>query len=241
MTTLAGHAIEHSIETNMLTKHGSPDFLKTLYKQAQTIQVHKNHIFFLREDKAESFYIVLHGWVKLFRESIDGNQAVIDVLTAGHTFGENALFENMTYPYSAEAVETAQLIKLPLQLLKNEVEDNPKMAMAMLKTMSKYRTQQDMELEHRTLQNAPQRIGCFLLKLLPHPDSKDPQNISLPYDKTLVSSRLGMQPETFSRALGKLKKETDLEVKGSQVTVTNVDKLAEFCCNACSTIFPCGD
>ena len=241
MTNLTANTIEHSIRNNMLLKHGSPQFLDKLCENSHTFQAPKNHMFFLREQQAEHFYIVLHGWVKLFRESIDGNQAIIDVLTSGHIFGESALFENMIFPYSAEAVESMQLIRLPLLSLKNEIETNPKMSLAMLKTMSKHKSQKNMELEHRTLQNAPQRIGCFLLTLLPKPESKEAQDIQLPYDKTLVSSRLGMQPETFSRALSKLKKEVNLEVKGGTITVTNVEKLTLFCCSACSTIFPCGD
>ena len=65
--------------------------------------------------------------------------------------------------------------------------------------------------------------------------------IHLPYDKTLVAARLGMQPETFSRALSKLKKETGIRVQGAYIEMDSIDPLASYSCIACSSEFPCGD
>ena len=65
--------------------------------------------------------------------------------------------------------------------------------------------------------------------------------ITLPYDKTLIASRLGMKPETFSRALAKLKQETQIEIKGPMVTIKDMQRLISFTCNHCSSSFPCED
>lgn len=106
--------------------------------------------------------------------------------------------------------------------------------------MARYRRQQDRELEHRTIQNAPQRIGCFLLRLT-NQEEEGSVKIHLPYDKTLVASRLGMQPETFSRALNKLKDKTGIRVKGATVELDNLEQLTSYSCSACSSEFPCKD
>lgn len=215
-------------------------FLNNLAQQSKLQNLEKGQILFVHEDTADRFYIMNNGWVKLFRETVEGTQAIIDILNQGHMFGETALFQDDVYPYSAEATESAEVISLPLSLLKKEIEDNPKLALEMLSSMAKFRRQQDQELEHRTLQNAPQRIGCFLLRLA-NQNASGEVVINLPYDKTLVASRLGMQPETFSRALGKLKSETGIEIKGSSIKVDNLTQLSEFSCGACSAEFPCKD
>ncbi len=200
----------------------------------------KGKVFFIHGDEATRFYYIKSGWVKLFRETLDGDQAVVDILPQGHIFGETSIFEQDVYPYSAEAVEPCVILSFPLTNLKAEIENNNKLALAMLNAMAKYRRQQDQEIEHRVIQNAPQRIGCFLLRLVQQ-DSNGVVKIHLPYDKTLLASRLGMQPETFSRALSKLKKQTGIRVTGSTIEMDSINSLVQFSCSACSSEFPCKD
>lgn len=240
--------IAHALNTDIANKIKalslfgacSDAFLESLVKQSQTLLLEKGQILFLHEDKAERFYLITKGWIKLFRETLEGNQAIVDILKADQILGETAIFQEDQYPYSAEAAEPAEIISLPLSILKAEIEENPKLALAMLSSMARYRKQQDQELEHLTLQNASQRIGCFLLRLTNQQASGEVV-INLPYDKTLVASRLGMQPETFSRALGKLKAETGIEIKGAAIKVGNLEDLSTYSCSACSSEFPCKD
>lgn len=223
-----------------LFEGSQPAFLERLCDQAQLVQAAKGKLLFVHGENAPRFYIILKGWVKLFRETLDGTQAVVDILTCGHVFGETGIFENDTYPYSAESAEPVELLSLPLALLKSEIEANPKLALAMLASMARHRRQQDQELEHMTLQNAPQRIGCFLLQLADQ-NSEGPVTLHLPYDKTLVASRLGMQPETFSRALSKLKDATGIKIKGATIEMDALSQLVDYACQACSSEFPCKD
>ncbi|MCK5274387.1 MAG: cyclic nucleotide-binding domain-containing protein, partial [Alphaproteobacteria bacterium] len=41
----------------------------------------KNHMIFEQGDEASAFYIVLEGWVKVFRPSLSGDEAVFGVFT----------------------------------------------------------------------------------------------------------------------------------------------------------------
>lgn len=232
--------IREALLRNSLFQSCPDGVLEKLAAGAKVIEAGKGQLLFSNEDDATNYYIVIKGWVKLYRETLDGAQAVVDILTTNHLFGETSIFQDDKYPYSAEATEPTTLISLPLKALKDAIENEPKIAMSMLSSMALYRKQQDNELEHRTLQNAPQRIGCFLLRLADQ-NSPGPVTIYLPYDKTLVASRLGMQPETFSRALAKLKKETGLRVKGATIEVDNILTLSRYACAACSSEFPCHD
>jgi CRP-like cAMP-binding protein len=232
--------IENILSNSNFFKNSGKDFLGKVIEASRLDVFSKGQVLFIHEDKAESFFIVKKGWVKLFRETLDGSQAVVDILSTHHVFGETSLFHDNLYPYSAEAVERTEIIRMPLSLLKAEIKENPSLALSMLSTMARYRRQQDQELEHRTLQNASQRIGCFLLRLTDQSNT-GPAIIHLPYDKTLVASRLGMQPETFSRALTKLKNATGIKINGASVELENLSQLSEYACSACSSEFPCKD
>jgi CRP/FNR family transcriptional regulator, dissimilatory nitrate respiration regulator len=45
--------------------------------------------------------------------------------------------------------------------------------------------------------------------------SREDVQLTLPIDKSLIARRLGMKPETFSRAPGALKSEVGLQVEGT--------------------------
>ena len=198
----------------------------------------KGKLLFFHGDKAEWFFVIVKGWVKLFRETIEGSEAVIDVLTEGDVFGENSIFNDEQYIFSAEVVEDVEFIAFPTSLLKYYVEKEKQVAINLLSSMSKNQRLQSREIEHLNVQNAPQRIGCFLLRLC----KENRQNkiiLHLPYDKTLIAARLGMKPETFSRALSKLKNDTDIKISGSTVTITNIQKIIDYTCNHCSQSFSC--
>lgn len=231
---------DEDIRSHALFRAGTPEFIASLEACARAKSYEKGRTLFLHGDAADSFYLMRSGWVKLYRETVDGTQAVVDIVTQGHIFGETSIFEDGRYPYSAEIVEPATMIVLPIETLKNEIENNRKLALDMLRSMARYRRQQDLEIEHRSLQNASQRIGCFLLSLIDQYEQGALQ-IHLPYDKMLVASRLGMQPETFSRALAKLRDQTGIRIKGSTVEIDSASQLTDYSCGACSSEFPCKD
>lgn len=232
--------IAGALKQSVLFRNCDDAFLSDLAGNSAVKTTEKGQLLYVSGDDADRFYIILDGWVKLFRETYDGTQAVVDILPAGHIFGETSIFEDDCYVNSAEAVEAGKVISLPLAMLKSHINDNPVFAREMLKSMARYRKQQDQELEHRTIQNASQRIGCVLLRLADQAETGEIK-IQLPYDKTLVASRLGMQPETFSRALSRLKNETDIVVKGATIEVDDLDRLVDYSCSACSSEFPCKD
>lgn len=232
--------VMHHLSAVPLLRQCTPEQRMRLAKCAHLEHHAKGKVLFLSGDRADHFFLVLTGWVKLYRETLDGMQAIVDVLPAGHLFGETALFEDNVFPFSGEVIEPVTLLRLPLSVLSGEIANDPALALAMLRVMVQYRRQQDQELEHTKLQNAPQRIGCFLLRLL---DQRNPGSFSLnlPYDKTLIASRLGMQPETFSRALNRLKDETGIRISGARIEGDSIQQLAGYACGACSSSFPCKD
>jgi CRP-like cAMP-binding protein len=82
------------------------------------------------------------------------------------------------------------------------------------------------QIEHLTVRSSTERLADFLVKLA---DNRNERAIlRLPYDKGLIAARLGMQPETLSRALAKLRP-LGVETKGSRVTIRDVDALRRHC------------
>lgn len=228
----------HHLKSIPLFQGFSDDKLRHFVEYTQEKMERKGTVLFPPDAPNDRFFIVASGWVKLFRETLDGTEAVIDILTAPHCFGEIGLAGTEGMPYGAEVIEDAVLVSLPRFLLAEEVRHNSLFGLAVLQTLTRQKMNRDLEIEHRTVQTAPQRIGCFLLKLCGEQTS-GPVTLHLPYDKAVIASRLGMQPETLSRALSRLCGDADIKIKGASVDIRDIRRLVDYTCSACSSSFPC--
>lgn len=200
--------------------------LKELIDDSKIIKAPCHKILFIQDDPADYFYVTIDGWVKLYRQTKDGDEAVIEVITRGQSFAEAAIFEKHNYPVSAECVTDAVLIAIKGDTFVERIERQPKFAMQMLSAMSRrLRTHVDL-IEHLVVKSTSERLGDFLLSL--SRTGNDPEIIHLPYDKTLVAARLGMKPETLSRALAKLRS-VGVETHGHEVVIKNHQALRDLC------------
>jgi len=59
-------------------------------------QFKKGKVLFLQGGEADYFYVIQSGWVKLFRETIGGDEAIVDMMNHGGVFGDAAIFDNDT-------------------------------------------------------------------------------------------------------------------------------------------------
>lgn len=232
--------IQNTLQALDLFKSCSSSFWNTVKQYGYSSRIEKGRVLFLNDETAERIYVIKSGWVRLYRETLDGAQATIDLVGNSSCFGETSLFNDDRHTYSAESAEDCELISLPFSLIKNELFSNQNFVLSILSAIAKQSLQQTREIEHRTLQTAPQRIGCFILRMV-DAEQKNDLTIHLPYDKSLIASRLGMQPETFSRALKKLKDETGIAIKGAVIEIESLDTLSSFTCAGCSLEFPCPD
>lgn len=157
---------------------------------------------FTQGDPAEAFFVVLRGWVKLFRLSEEGEESVIGVFSEGESFAEAAMFDRSEYPVSAAAATEADLVVIPGGSFLNHLAEDPACAVAIMAAMSRHMRQLVRQIEQLSTRSAPQRLAGFLIRLAGRTEGA--VELSLPLEKALIANRLGMKPETFSRALAKL-------------------------------------
>ncbi|NYZ13475.1 cyclic nucleotide-binding domain-containing protein [Azospirillum sp. RWY-5-1] len=177
---------------------------------------------FLQDEPADRFFVLLDGWVKLYRLTRDGSEAVVHVIAPGESFAEAAMFANGRFPVCGEAVSDARVMTLTAAGFARCLREDDAVAFAMLGSLSLRLRHLVTQIEQLQVQPAPQRVASFLLRFCPEGGGR--AVFTLPFDKALVARRLGMQPETLSRALARLRT-AGVETQGSQVTVADLDAL----------------
>jgi len=199
---------------------------KNLLEQSSVVDYPRNKLLFLRGDPADRIYLLLDGWVKIFRDTQEGEQTVIGVLKPGETVAEAAIFLGRDYPASAEVVTEARLLEIPSDAFLNLIREDGEIGIRMLGTLSQRMRGLILHIEQIQARSTPQRLGEFLLGLCREKEGS--VTINLPYDKTLVAARLGMKPESLSRALAKLR-EYGVTTNGHKVELADIAKLRAFC------------
>lgn len=163
----------------------------------------KGITLFLQGEPASAFFIVLDGWVKIYRTTPDGLEVVLHVFKRGETLAEAAIFLGGRYPASAETVSAARILRVDGAAFRSRIEERPTLAMAMLASASYQLKSLVEQIEQIKVRSAPQRIADFLVRMTQV--RKGPAVIELPFEKGLLANRLGMKPESFSRALAQLR------------------------------------
>lgn len=202
------------------------DALAQLFERARPIDLAVHEKLFSQGEKADRFYIVVSGSVKLFRFSKDGQEKVIEVIEEGHSMAEAIMFmeELSCYPVNAESLEKTTVVSFNSSLYLQILESSPQSCFKILGTLSRRLHTRLNEIETLTLKNARHRACRYLIGLA----GENPVNnqvIHLPVAKQLIAARLAMQPETLSRILRELIKEEVVTVGGRDVTIKSFERL----------------
>lgn len=199
-----------------------PDDLRNLLATSSIRRYPDNTILFMEGEVADRFYVVMDGWVKLFRLSENGQEVVISVSSPGESFAEAAIFDSHIFPVCASAITDVRLLVVGAESLLRQLSENNQLAFNMLGSMSRQMRRNVTKLHQMCSMSSTERLADFLIGLT---DSKDTTaSITLPLDKSLIAARLGMQPETFSRALAKLKS-VGVKSVGHDVLIQDLDAL----------------
>jgi CRP-like cAMP-binding protein len=203
------------------------DDLRRVADLAVSRRVPKKAAVFREGDRADGFFIVASGKVKVYKLSGGGKEQVLHVLEAGQTFAEAVIFEGGTYPAYAETLTDADLLFLPKRPFVDLLERNPKIAIRMLASLSRWLKRMTDLAESLSLKDVETRLVFFLseeLKARGIP-AEDGAEIELPIGKNVLASRLGTVPETFSRTLKKLQDDGLIDVRGKRIRIVSAAPL----------------
>lgn len=209
---------------SLLLSGMTPDMRDQLCARASPHTFDRGATIFLQGEQARSIYIVLDGWVKLYRIAPSGAEAVVGVFTKGRSFGEAVAFRHDTYPVSAEAVTFSRVMRIEAAEFLRQIERDPSVATAILSATFTHLHALVAQVEALKSRSGAQRVAEFLLELTDCETGSC--TIRLPYDKGLIAGRLGMKPESLSRAFAKLKSH-GVKVTQNEATIEDVEVLQD--------------
>ena len=163
--------------------------------------------------------------MKLHRVVCDGQEKLVEVIRAGESFAEALLFTGApTYPVSATALKASLLASLNGPHYRRMLEQHPSICLDILGTLSIRLHQRLNEIDTLTLANASHRVVRFLYQS----QEDDSGVVTLDVPKRLIASKLGIQPETFSRILHRLIESGMISVQRRRIEILDSRGLAAY-------------
>lgn len=200
-----------------------------LASRSRPIVLPAGQVLFRRGTPSTGFYVVRDGRIQLSVSNSEGMVKVVEIISPGGAFGHAVMFLRAPYPVDATALIDTHLVFVPVTAVDRVLDEDPAMGRIMLASMAKRLQAKVQDIAMLSLQSATQRIVAYVLGAIRDEDRAEPSTrVELPALKQVLASRLGMTPETFSRAVRTLTGEGLLSVDGAVVTVPDVAALAAY-------------
>ncbi|SFL76515.1 Crp/Fnr family transcriptional regulator [Shimia aestuarii] len=220
------HEIHKAIARNALLMKALPDqHIETLLSKALWRHYDRGETLFLQDEEATAIHIVLDGWVKLYRVTPNGNEAVVSVFARGESFGEAVALRHMPYPVSAEAATACDVMHIPTNALVDLIRHDSEVGLTILSSTFNHLHSLVSQLEQLKAQTGAQRVAEFLLSLADCESGSC--SVKMPYDKVLIAGRLGMKPESLSRSFARLK-DAGVKIEKDVARIKDVEALRDY-------------
>lgn len=183
-------------------------------------------LLFSAGDPCDAFYAVVEGAAHLFALSPEGDQSLLTLVGPGESFAEAALFGAGRFPVNAEVHPDTTLVRIDGRLFLKALRDNQRLGFRMLDSLLARQTFLIHEIHHLKTHSPTQRLASYLLSLMESEAWKGRGR--LPVRKQLIASRIGIEPESLSRALRRLDT-AGVVCEGDDVVVADEALLRAYC------------
>lgn len=207
--------------------------LARLAPSARRVHLARGDELFRSGEVSEGLYVVTKGQVKVYARADNGQEKVIEVVSAPACLGGSLLLADVTgqggtvmrHVSHAAALTESHLLLLPRAELLAELQADPRLAVRLLAEVSGRFNRLVRDIEAVTLHTAAQRVVSYLLRTSPQA-ATSACTVSLPASKGTIASLLSVTPEHFSRILHDLQSRGLIAVNRREIVIPDVERLA---------------
>jgi CRP/FNR family transcriptional regulator, transcriptional activator FtrB len=172
-------------------------------------------------DPADFLHVVLEGSVELFG-SWGGRESTMAVVRPVGTFILAACIKDAPYLMSARTLVRSRIVLVPASDLRAIFRRDPDFAVPVIHELAAAYRSVVRQAKGLKLRSSRERIAAYLLENARL--ARNARSYTLPVEKRLLASYLGMTPENFSRALKTLEAD-GVKTDGTRVVITDHAKL----------------
>lgn len=194
-------SIAQTLEAVELFARLSPEQLARVAARSRLVRLAAEEILFSHGGRADCFFYLVAGQLKLYRLSPEGQEKIIEVIEPGTTFAETRMFlDSPHYHVSCAALTDSEVVGIDSRNFRAVLRESPDTCLLLLSEFSERLDGLINQIDQLTLQNATARVASYLLSGLPNGTTQ----YLLRTSKGVLASRVSVRPETLSRILRQL-------------------------------------
>lgn len=173
-----------------------------LLRPSFTQQLPRGTVLFEQSEFPGFLHLLLAGSVGLRAHDETGAETIVEIFSAGQLFLAPAAILGLPYLASAVALTDVRVLMIPVDVFKDGIAADPALARATIEQLARHWRLMVDQVVDLKLRPAERRVARFLARRVP--EEQDAGTVDLPEPRAAIAARLGMTPETLSRALGAL-------------------------------------
>ncbi len=194
--------------------------LLTLFSSMQVKQFHKGEMVTFNHEEHAKLYINYDGLFKLTKIDERGDEIVLRIVDKKDTV--SPMHFSPHYDVAADFVKNTTMFYFSKEAVAEAMEKSHQFSLNIVRFLAESVQALMLSAEVLQLKTAKEKVGWYLVH------SKINNTFELPYSKSLTAAYLGMKPESFSRALGELKKD-GIILDNKKIRLSNGDELCGYC------------
>jgi CRP/FNR family transcriptional regulator, nitrogen oxide reductase regulator len=177
--------------------------LAQVLAEAHSAHFAKGAVIFEQGAPAESFFLLLHGRVRAYRLTADGQQIVVRFVGPGELFGIAQAIACKTYPANAAAVVDSVVVVWPAAAWNRLVARFPALALNTLQTIGGRLQEATTRMTEMATEEVTRRVAHTLLRLAQQAGrkTKDGVLIDFPITRQDIAEMSSTTLHTVSRIL----------------------------------------
>ena len=181
----------------------SDEDLDRLLAHATARRVAQGDAVFEQGQQAASFFLLLHGRLKVTQVTEDGQQIIVRVVHPGDLFGFTRALGRSDYPGTATAAVDSLVAAWPTTSWDGFVEDNPHLAMNAIRTIGQRLDEAHTRIREMSTEEVERRVAHAVLRLVEQAGKRDEVGlrVDFPISRRDIAEMTGTTLHTVSRIL----------------------------------------
>lgn len=177
--------------------------LDGILASARSTHYDKDATIFGEEEEAHSFFLLLHGHVRVVKTTPDGSQIIVRYINEGELFGIAAAIGRTTYPANAIAAVDCVVLAWPTAVWSELASRYPSFAANAYGSVGARLQETQQRVVEMSTEQVEQRVAHAILRLVQQAGRKTPEGIEIdfPITRQDIAEMTGTTLHTVSRIL----------------------------------------
>ena len=189
-------------------------------------QFKKNQIIYAEHDAPEYLYCLLTGKAKMYKDGIGGRQQILRLYRPIQYFGYRAYFAGEPYVSSVAAVEAASIGIIPMDLVKELIDQNRQVAWFFIHELSRNLGGSDTKIVNLTQKHIRGRLAEALILLVDNYGLEDDgETLNIYMAREDIANLSNMTTSNAIRTLSAFTTEKIITVDGRRIKILDYNTL----------------